>query len=302
MYCLQRLALENFRNHAVLNVDFSPHFNCVVGENGAGKTNLLDAIHFACFAKSGLGLKDKETIKNESHYLRLQAEFIHPRRKQVCLYIARTGKKEILCDQLKRQRSNFVGEFPVMMVSPQDEEIIVGGHLHRRRFFDLILSQKSKTYCKEWIAYNAHLKQRNALLKKSHLSRSDHTLLSVYDEPIIALSASIAQKRKNYVAALLPHYQRQYDQLSQHEERVDLVYDSEALREDWPHIFKEGRKRDILYKTSHHGIHKDTFEVLIEGYSAKTYASQGQKKNTFLCTQTGHHHQGSATGGHFAVG
>lgn len=280
MYYLRTLHLENFRNHQQLHAAFSAHFNCIVGKNGIGKSNLLDAIHYACFAKSALNIKDKDIIQHNANYFRLEAGFACEDKKEIVqLWVSRTGKKEITCNHAKVvRRVDFVGRFPVMMLSPQDEELVRGGDQYRRKLFDAILSQEDKTYCTQWLTYYAHLKRRNALLKKHYLRHDDHELLDLYDEQLITLAVGIAKKRANYMQALLPHYRQQYQRLVKQEEAVGIAYGSEALSEQWPQLFRRARKNDILQKTTRHGIHRDSFELFIEGKSAKTYGSQGQKK------------------------
>jgi DNA replication and repair protein RecF len=176
-----------------------------------------------------------------------------------------------------------VGKIPLVLIAPDDTELIKGGSEGRRKFFDGLLAQLDHPYLEELIRYHHFLKQRNALLKQfAETGRRDLTLLSTYDEEIISLSQSIAKRRAALLEEIAPLLQDYYEKLSMGREKVALRYETEALGADFPDYFLRLRQKDFVTKNSNAGIHKDDFEFQIDGHALRKLGSQGQQKSFII--------------------
>ena len=279
---LKRLSILNYKNIEQADLEFSPKVNCFIGQNGMGKTNLLDAIYYLSFCKSSTNPIDSQVMRHDSEFFVVQG-----------LYETEQGDEEdIYCGMKRRQKKTFkrnkkayqrfsehVGFIPLVMVSPSDSELILGGSEERRRFMDVAISQHDKEYLAELINYDKALQQRNALLKQEE--EPDAELLTLWEEMMAHSGSLIYQRRKQFIAELTPIFQSFYAQISGDKEEVSLDYLSHGDRGDLLEVIRNGRAKDRIMGYSLHGTHKDDLVMQLSGYPIKREGSQGQNK-TYL--------------------
>ena len=247
-----------------------------------GKSNLLDAIYYMSFCKSSTNPIDSQVMRHDSEFFVVQG-----------LYETEQGDEEdIYCGMKRRQKKTFkrnkkayqrfsehVGFIPLVMVSPSDSELILGGSEERRRFMDVAISQHDKEYLTELINYDKALQQRNALLKQEE--EPDAELLTLWEEMMAHSGSLIYQRRKQFIAELTPIFQSFYAQISGDKEEVSLDYLSHGDRGDLLEVIRNGRAKDRIMGYSLHGTHKDDLVMQLSGYPIKREGSQGQNK-TYL--------------------
>ncbi len=281
---LQNISILNFKNHFQAEFEFSPKINCFTGNNGSGKTNLLDAIHYLSFCKSFFNPIDSQNIKHNEQFFVVQGTFL----KNDSTEIVYCGQKNNQKKQFKRNKKEYsrladhIGLFPLVMVSPTDVNLIIEGSEERRRFLDSVISQFDRNYLENLITYNKALSHRNRLLK-DFVSRNymDSESLEIWDEQMVSLGNSIYQKRKEFLQKLLPVFQKYYDFISLGNETVKLIYNSQIHEKDFAQLMKESIQKDLAAQYTTTGIHKDDLLFFLADYSIKKTGSQGQQK-TYL--------------------
>lgn len=282
---LQKIKLTNFKNYETQTVDFSEKVNCIVGLNGMGKTNLLDAVYYLCMCKSHFGIRDSYIKKHETAFFRLEGQFKKAKKrfKTVAKVIPKEKKTIELNDVAYDKLAEHIGQFPVVMITPFDAELALEGSEVRRKFLDNTLSQIDAEYLKALIQYNRLLKQRNATLKKFGETRKiDQGLLTIFDEQMEQPAQLIHQKRKNFSRAFIPIFQEFYKIISNDQETVNYTYRSHLNDNEFLPLVKESRQKDLILQRSTVGIHKDDLVFKIENFPLKKYASQGQTKSFIL--------------------
>ena len=282
---LESLDLIQFKNHLHSKLAFSPQINCLLGRNGSGKTNVLDGIHYLSLTKSALQSSDALSIQHDADFFTVKGKFTvdaHP--LEVRCTLEQGKKKQIFQNgKVMEKASDHVGKIPLVMIAPDDTELIKGGSEGRRKFFDGLLAQLDHPYLDQLIRYHHFLKQRNALLKQfGETGRRDLTLLSTYDEEIIVLSKGIAKRRAALLEEITPLLQFYYEKLSMGREQVALHYETEALRDNFQEYFLQLRQKDFVTKNSNAGIHKDDFEFQIDTHPLRKLGSQGQQKSFII--------------------
>ena len=277
---LEHLFIQDYRNIVQADLEFSPKLNCFVGKNAMGKTNLLDAVYCLSFCHSSISLTDQQTVRHDAECFQLQGSYRLPTGdKTVIGCVSRLkGHKQLKRDGKEYQRfSDHIGYIPLVMVSPQDTELILGGSDERRRFMDIIISQYDQEYLKLLISYNKALQQRNALLKMETLP--DRELFLMWEQTMADTGERIYTKRKTLTDSLVPYFQELYSLIGDASEQVSLSYTSHAERGDLLGQLEAGRERDRAVGYSLHGIHKDELEMNLDGYPIRREGSQGQNKS-----------------------
>lgn len=281
---LENLQLLNFKNYAEAKLELSPSINCFLGNNGEGKTNLLDAIFYLAFCKSFFNPIDSQLIKDQEAFMVLQGEFTREEEKEKIYCGLKKGQKK----QLKRNKKQYekladhIGLIPLVMISPSDSLLIIEGSEIRRRFLDLIISQFNRQYLDELIFYNKAISQRNRLLKKfMEIRRFDEASLEIWDEQLIKYGEPIYNARQSFIKDFLPLFQKHYDFISGEREQVRLVYQSQLEATSFSNLLQESREKDRRLTYTSSGVHKDDLGFEIEGRPLKKFGSQGQQK-TFL--------------------
>lgn len=282
---LQQLSVVNFKNYAEAGLTFSEGVNVFTGNNGAGKTNLLDAIHYLSLCKSYFNPIDSQQIKQGTDFFIITGNFNKNDRKEtVACAVKRNQKKQFKRNKKDYQRlADHIGLLPLVMVSPYDISIIIEGSEERRKFIDNVISQTDNLYLDELIIYNKVLANRNALLKQiADTARYDPGLLEVLDEQLIVSGTRIFEKRKVFMETFTEIFNKHYRFLSDDAEQVELVYESQLLQQDFTILLKTGIERDRVLERTTAGIHKDDLQFAIHGMPMKKFGSQGQQKSFLI--------------------
>lgn len=281
---LRKLSLLNFKNYSEIAIDFSENVNCLAGDNGSGKTNILDAIHYLALCKSYFHASDSQHVKQGEGMFVIQGDFLLNDMEESVFCGFKLGQKKILKrNQHEYERlSDHIGLLPLVMVAPMDQEIITGGSDERRRFIDSIISQADAEYLQTLIQYNRILVQRNALLKQMAANRvHDYDSLEIWDEQLIPLGVAIYEKRSAFCKQFVQLLEEIYDRLSGKKEAVVMTYVSQLADQDFGQALRQAMGKDASLQYSSVGIHKDDLHFMINHLNAKKFASQGQQK-TFV--------------------
>jgi DNA replication and repair protein RecF len=290
---LDNISLVNFKNCRQLSLQFSPGINCFVGHNGAGKTNLLDAIYYLSFCKSYFNSFDNQNIFHNQDMFVIQGHF-HTDNQQEEIYCAQKKNDR---KQFKRNKKDYgrlsehIGLLPVVMISPTDTELILEGSEVRRKFVDSIISQIDADYLNNLIEYNKALLQRNAMLKRFYETQQwDGTLMAIWDEQMIAKGNAIFKKRKEFTESFTKLFEVVYSEISGSREKTSVEYNSQLFEGDYAGLLvkAENKDRAVLYSTT--GIHKDDWSFTNEGYPLKKFASQGQQKSFIIALKIAQFH------------
>lgn len=279
---LKRISILNYKNLQQVELQFSPKLNCLLGQNGMGKTNLLDAIYYLSFCKSMGNPIDSQNIFHEADFFMIQGfyEMEDGSVEEISCGTKRKQKKQFKRNKKEYQRlSEHIGFIPLVMVSPDDQALILGGSDERRRFMDVVISQYDKEYLDALIRYNKALVQRNVLLK-SEVPVEDDVFLAW--EGVMAISGeAVFRKRQAFIEEFIPIFQKYYSFISGDKEVVSLAYTSHAQQGGLMSQFAALREREKIIGFSMHGIHKDELEMRLGGFPIKREGSQGQNK-TYL--------------------
>jgi DNA replication and repair protein RecF len=279
---LKSLNITNFKNHVELALDFSPNINCFAGNNGVGKTNLLDAIHYLSFCKSYVQSADMQNIRHGEDFFAVHGKFQKNEQTDDVSCIQKRGSRKIMRLNKKdyERFSEHIGLFPVVMISPYDSDLINDGSDVRRKFMDIVISQFDKFYLENLIAYNHALEQRNKFLKSEQF---DETLCDVFDEKLVQYGTKIFESRTNFINQFFPLFQHYFDILSNGAERVEIRYNSQLQdSSSFSEQLKNYRQKDRILQFTSVGIHKDDLVLLIDEFPVKKFGSQGQQKSFTL--------------------
>jgi len=283
---LKQLSVLNFKNYTESTLTFLPEVNAFTGENGSGKTNLLDAIHYLSLCKSYFNPIDSQHIKKGEEWFMVQGDFERNERfDSISCSLKRNQKK-----QFKRNKKDYprladhIGQFPLVMVSPNDSEIITEGSEERRKFIDNVISQTDNRYLDKLIAYNKILLQRNTLLKNiKEKGVFDIGLLEVLNLQLVEVGDLIYQRRKRFMNEFTPSFRRHYTYLTGEAEVVSLDYESPLHKHDFMHLLESNIDRDRYLERTSQGIHKDDLIFTIhDEMPLKKFGSQGQQKSFLI--------------------
>jgi DNA replication and repair protein RecF len=291
---LQRLTINNFKNYEEAELAFSGKINCFVGNNGVGKTNLLDAIHYLSVTKSFFNLVDNQNIRHEAPFFAIHGAYITGGETQdlVSCIQQRNQKKQLKINKKDYDRmADHIGRFPVVMISPSDRDLINDGSDLRRKFLDGVISQFDRAYLDDLIAYNKALMQRNALLKHFDEMRFfDATLLEIWDHQLSQTGMRIYEKRKTFLEGFVPMFSHYFSFISNSREQVDVVYDTQLGELDMEGLLAANIDRDRSARYTTVGIHKDDLDFRIDTYPVKKYGSQGQQKSFVIAIKLAQFH------------
>ena len=279
---LKRISILNYKNLEQVELDFSPKMNCFIGQNGMGKTNLLDAVYYLSFCKSVSNPIDSQNIKHNQDFFVVQGSYLTDEGdpEEVYCGLKRRQKKQFKRNKKEYSKlSDHIGLIPLVMVSPADSELILGGSEERRRFMDVVISQYDREYLTALIRYNKAMAQRNTLLKAE--VEPDDELMNVWEEMMASAGEVVFRKRNDFIKEFIPTFQSFYSYISQDQELVNLSYESHAMQGDLLQLIRESRQRDRIMGYSLKGIHKDDLVMQLAEYPIKREGSQGQNK-TYL--------------------
>ncbi|MBS0011617.1 MAG: DNA replication/repair protein RecF [Bacteroidales bacterium] len=279
---LHRLTLSNFKNYKEIDVRFSPRINCFVGDNGVGKTNILDAIHYLSLTKSYFVNIDSVNIHHGEDFFIIKGVFHDNGSEEEVICGLQKGKRKIFRRGGKEYSriSDHIGRYPVVMISPADSSIISDGSEERRKFMNNVISQFNHNYLDDMIAYNKALKQRNRLLKDYAAgSRFDRQMLELWEEQMLTPGRNIFDSRSGFVNDIIPLLQLYYDHISEQREIVLLKYRSQLSRYSMKELFGKNIEKDRIMRYTTSGIHRDDLDLEMNGYAIKDIGSQGQQKS-----------------------
>ena len=281
---LEQLSILNYKNIEETELKFSSKLNCLIGGNGAGKTNLLDAVYYLSFCKSFFNSLDQLNIKHDEQYAMLKAKYTRDSADEhVSCAMQRGVKKQFKRNNKVYQRLlDHIGLIPLVMVTPNDSNLISGGSDERRKFVDGVISQFDHEYLKALINYNKALFQRNTLLKQfAQNNYFDRESLSIWDMQLVDYGVSIHQKRKEFIQKLIPVFQHYYSYISNDKEKVELIYQSDLLENNFEEELAKALPKDRKAMHTTVGIHKEDLLLNIGDFPIRKTGSQGQNK-TYL--------------------
>ena len=286
---LNELHIINFKNIREADLTFADKLNCFVGLNGQGKTNLLDAIYYLSFTKSAFNTIDSQNILHDAEFAMIQgvysADSDQDETMQVTCGIRRGQKKQFRCGKKDYQRMlDHIGRIPLVMVSPEDGQLIAEGSDERRRFMDVVIGQTDRAYLEHLNLYNALVKQRNALLKQygdSGQPSIPDELFEVIEMQMVPHATYIFAQRKAFVEAFVPLFADLYKTIAEVEEMPQLTYRSQLFDRELGEALQRTRQRDLILGWTSQGVHKDELEMQLGDYPLRRVGSQGQQK-TYL--------------------
>ncbi len=283
---LDSLQLLFFKNYEAASLQFTPGLNCFIGDNGSGKTNLLDAIHYLSLTKSALTPVDANSIRQGADFFVVKGNFRadEDAASETIQVSLRQGQKKALThDKQPYERlADHIGRYPAVLVSPYDTDLIREGSEERRKYFDSLLSQFDHAFLDVLITYNALLRQRNALLKQATDRPThgfDRDYLLALDDQLVPLGEQLSAQRTAFIERFTPVFQRHYQQLADGQETVSLTYKSQLLETGFAQLLRQNERRDFAMQRTTAGAHRDDFVFLMDGLPVKSYASQGQQKS-----------------------
>ena len=279
MPILEKIVISDFRNIILQELEFSPNVNCVSGNNGEGKTNLLDAIYYLSMTKSAFALSDKFNFRHGTEEFSLSGLYRMENglSSRFSVKMTSKGEKKMKRDEKQYGKvSEHIGVLPVVMVSPSDISMVSESGEERRRFVNAVLSQMDREYMTSLQQYNRLLLQRNKMLKEQDVDRG---LLEVIDMRMSAFAEPVFQARKKFVEELTPIVQEYYKALSGDSEQVSIEYDSELSKASLEQILAASYDKDRVLKYTGAGIQRDDFLFKMNGHPIRRYGSQGQQKS-----------------------
>jgi DNA replication and repair protein RecF len=279
---LKKLSLTNFKNYEHGELEFSPKINCFVGNNGVGKTNILDAIHYLSLTKSFFYSIDSISIKHGEDYFIVQGTFKRDQEEDIIYCAFQKQKQKSLKRNGKEYQklSDHVGRYPVVMISPADSALVSGGSEDRRKFLNKIASQYNTEYLDSVLKYSKALQQRNRLLKDFKAAgRFDNDILAVWDSQLVKYGDYIFSERNVLVNELIPVFQEYYEMISNGKEQVRLQYHSHLADGNFTEALLNSINKDRFLEYTTIGIHKDDLLLEMDGFPVKSLGSQGQQKS-----------------------
>ena len=279
---LNKISIINYKNIKEATLDLSPKMNCLIGMNGVGKTNLLDAVYYLSFCRSAYTSIDSQVIRHGEPFFVLEGSYESDLGDPMQVYC---GMKQGTKKHFKRNKKEYkrlsehIGIIPLIFVSPADTLLIEGGSEERRRLMDVVISQYDRGYIDALNRYNKALQQRNTLLKQE--DEPDEMLMGICEEQMAEAGKVVYEKRDAFVKELIPLFQHIYQSVSEDREAVSINYISHCQRGDLLDVIRRDRFKDRAVGYSLHGIHRDDLEMTLGGYPIKREGSQGQHK-TFV--------------------
>ena len=282
---LKELSLTNYKNFESLKFSFDTKIICFVGLNGVGKTNILDSIYHLSYTKSYFNPIPSQNIKHGETFFFISGKYmIHDKEENILVSLKKGDKKIIKRNnKLYKKFSDHIGKIPLVLISPDDRNLIIEGSETRRKFIDGIISQTDKEYLNNLIDYNKTLKQRNALLKMFYdNSDSIRKTIDIYDRQLSSDAQKIYDKRREFLNEFIPIFKSRYKELSNDKENVEIKHSSDiSPDQNLYKLLKNSLEKDLRFQYTTKGIHKDDLNLSLDNFPIKKYGSQGQQK-TFL--------------------
>ena len=286
---LRQLSLINYKNFESKELTFDAKINCIVGDNGIGKTNILDAIYHLSFGKSYFNPVSSQNIRHGSDFFVIDGTFEKEGREEKIVCSLKKNNKKIIKRNGKAydRFADHIGLLPLVIISPADRDLIIEGSDTRRKFIDGVISQSDKSYLQNLINYNKVVSQRNALLKYFAANRTfNKDTLAVYNEQMNTYGTKIFKKRTSFLEAFIPIFQEQYKSITGNTEDVSLSYDSKLKDYDLLTLLNKNLDKDRALQYTSVGIHKDDLSFEISDHPIKKFGSQGQQKSFLIALKS----------------
>lgn len=279
---LKSISLLHYKNFEAADFEFDQKINCIVGNNGKGKTNVLDSIYHLAFGKSYFNPITSQNINHHAEFFVIDGKFEKNDREENILVSAKRGQKKIIKRNNKAYEkfSEHIGFIPTVMISPADRDLIIEGSETRRKFIDGVISQSDSHYLNTLINYGKILGQRNSLLKYFAANHSfDSETIDIYNLQLQELGTLLFEKRKLFLEAFIPIFRKRYNSISNQQEQVEISYKSQLEEKSFQELLQENLQKDLALQYTSVGIHKDDLSFEIEGHPIKKFGSQGQQKS-----------------------
>ena len=274
---LENLTIVNFKNLVECQLDFSPNINCFIGNNGMGKTNVLDAIYYLSFVKSCSNVSDQLVLNHDADYMMLRGHYSRCGEPVEVAMAYQKGKRKTLKRDGKEYKrfSQHIGLLPLVMVSPMDWDLIRGSGEERRRLMDQIIAQGNQEYLAHLIRYNKALENRNSLIKQG---MRDALLFETVEHQLNESGTAIHAARMRWIDEFTPIFMRYYNAIAGGAEQVQLQLSSHLNDCPMHELLNRNRDRDMIVGYTTHGVHRDDINLLLDGHSMRKVGSQGQCK------------------------
>ena len=282
---LKKISIINYKNILDKEYELDPKINCFVGDNGVGKTNILDAVYHLSMGKSYFNVKNDQLINRGKDYMLVDGVFELNNKNESIVFSLKIGEKKVLKRNGKpyKKFSNHIGLIPVVLISPYDNDLINEGSSERRKFIDSIISQNDKEYLINLIAYTRVIQNRNKLLKQYNRSVDfDLDTIKVYDDQIYKLSEPIFKARDKFIKEFTPLVLEKYKHISDDKEKISIEYKSDLIDNHVENLIKDSFQKDVILQYTSVGLHKDDFVFNIDENRIKRFGSQGQQKSFLI--------------------
>lgn len=282
---LKKITILNYKNISDKTFHFSATINCFTGNNGIGKTNLLDAIYHLAMGKSYFSSNALQNIRHNEEFYLIEGLFESEQRQEQIVCSLKKGQKKVLKHNGKAYEriADHLGKYPMVLISPADRDLITEGSETRRKFLDSVIAQTDREYVELLLRYNRLLLQRNTLLKQmAETGITTTETLSIYDQQLAPVGQLIYQKRSDFMQLYQPQFSKQYSYIAGKAEAVSLHYHSALHHNSLAALLRENYSKDLSAQYTTAGIHKDDLLFEIEGYPIKKYGSQGQQKSFLI--------------------
>ena len=282
---LKQLSLINYKNFNSGNFELDEKINCFVGNNGIGKTNILDAVYHLAFGKSYFNPIASQNIKHGEDFMVVEGLFEKNNKEERVVLSLKKGQKKVIKrnGKIYDKVSDHIGFIPLVIISPADRDLIIEGSETRRKFIDGVISQSNPAYLHQLLSYNKLLSQRNSLLKYFALNSTfDPDTLEVYDLQMDELAREIFTRRKEFLNIFIPIFKERYSAIAGKDEGISLVYESQLFEADLRELLQEARGKDRALQYTSKGIHKDDLKFEIMEHPVKKFGSQGQQKSFLI--------------------
>lgn len=282
---LESISLTQFKNIKELQLSFHPKMNCLVGENGTGKTTVLDALYYLSFTKSYLNTIDSQNIQHDTEFFIIDGKYQRDGKEDQVYCAFKKGQGKVLKrkDKTYKKLQDHIGLFPLVIISPTDRDLILEGSDLRRKFMDGVISQSDAEYLNHLILYNRALSQRNALLKYFQANNTfDPDSIEVYNHQLELHADPIYQARQTFVDGLVKKVEQFYKLLSSGKEEVHISYQSALSQNNMQQVLNDSLQKDRMATYTTKGIHKDDLLFELNGYPIRKFGSQGQQKSFLI--------------------
>jgi len=282
---LNSLKIDNYKNLKNVKLKFTKKINCFIGNNGIGKTNIIDSIYHLAFTKSYFNPSTSQNVMTGTEYFSINGDYeIKDRRENIHCYY-KIGQKKVIKRNSKvyNRISDHIGMINLVIISPHDRNLITEGSEMRRKFIDSVIGQVDKIYLQGIINYNKVISQRNSLLKYFFINRKfDKDTIESYNQQLISIGTPIFKERSKFMSAFIPIFKKYYSDISSGDEIVDISYKSDLNSGSFSEILNESLSKDRFLQYTSRGIHKDDLIFNINNNRIKNFGSQGQQKSFLI--------------------